>query len=79
MNQCVSSFISSGDGHPAIAWPTFNGEEFLGLPTSGFHTFVENEEMSDAILEKINNGEFAGRVNGDPAGQIPIVIFPTNT
>lgn len=77
-NQCVSTFINSGEGHPAIAWPTFNNLEFIGKPTSGFQGFVQDPELSDKVLEKLASGDIEEPVNGDPAGQIPFVLFPSN-
>jgi len=76
-NQCVSTFLATGAGHPAIAWPTFNKREFLGLPTSGFQGFVEDEDLSSQILAKLQTGDFEEPVNGDPVSNIPFVIFPS--
>lgn len=73
--ECVAAFIDN-EGHPAIAWPTINGEEFFGKPTSGRITFVRDEEMSDAILEKINSGDVIELRGGDAAENIPIILFP---
>jgi hypothetical protein len=74
-NPCVALWTSLDEGHPAIAWPTLDGDEFAGMPTSGSHGFVRNNDLSDAILEKIANGEI-DNVNGDPAANIPFIIFP---
>jgi hypothetical protein len=76
-NPCVSTYIDLGLGHPAIAWPTANGEEFIGIPTSGYQGFVFDEELSNRILDKIRAGDMTN-VNGDPATNIPFVIFPTS-
>lgn len=81
---CIRQFIEIGDGHPAIAWPTSpdfddvpggGGHEFLGLPTSGFVNFVKDETLSNTILETIRAGSSI-RVVGDPANEIPFILFP---
>jgi len=76
-NPCVATFIAMGFDHPAIAWPTINGEEFLGIPTSGSHGFTFDETLSNKVLELIKNGNIEN-VNGDPATNIPAVLFPLN-
>tara|TARA_R100001244_G_scaffold25113_4_gene25567 strand:+ start:25983 stop:30950 length:4968 start_codon:yes stop_codon:yes gene_type:complete len=87
---CVRQFIDSGDGHPAIAWPTTTppfvgavgnipgggGEEFLGLPTSGFVNFMKDQAMSDAFLGIINGGS-ASKIIGNPGSEIPFILFPS--
>ena len=73
---CISQFIDAGEGHPAIAFPTIDGDEFIGKPISGTQTFVEDSDLSDRILEKIRNGE-AIEVKGDAATEIPFILFPS--
>lgn len=75
-NPCVANFVSAGEGHPAIAWPSMNGEEFIGKPTSGYVTFVKDEELSSRILDKLNKGEVTN-INGDPVNNIPFILFPS--
>jgi hypothetical protein len=75
-NPCISTYISVGLGHPAIAWPTINGEEFVGIPTSGYQGFVFDQSLSDRIMEKIRAGE-TENVHGDPINNIPFVLMPT--
>jgi hypothetical protein len=77
-NPCVAQFIQLGQGHPAIAWPTINGEEFAGIPTSGVQGFTFDEELSNRVIEKIQAGDITN-VNGDPAANIEVVLFPTAT
>lgn len=72
---CIAQYIDT-DGHPAIAWPTIDGEEFLGLPTSGFVSFVKDESLSSTILTAISNGQ-ATRTKGNPAVNIPFILFPS--
>lgn len=83
--RCIQQYIDSGEGHPAIAWPTLppedsppggGGAEFLGLPTSGFVNFVKDDTLSAALLSLIQNGQ-TEVVKGDPAGQIPFILFPS--
>jgi hypothetical protein len=76
-NPCISQYIAIGAGHPAIAWPTVNGEEFLGIPTSGGHGFMFDQTFSDKVLAKIAAGEMTN-VTGDPAANIPFVLVATS-
>lgn len=73
---CLASFIDAGKGHPAIAFPTLDGDEFAGKPMSGTQTFVEDDNLSSQVINKIKNGEAISTV-GDAAGQITLVLFPT--
>lgn len=75
-NPCVYTFTSSNEGHPAIAWPSMGGEEFIGKPTSGFVTFIKDEDLSTRIIEKLAAGEVTN-INGDPLNNIPFIIFPS--
>lgn len=75
-NPCIAQYVTLGVGHPAIAWPTFNGEEFLGIPTSGGHGFTFDQTFSEKALAKIAAGEFT-KVHGDPATNITFVLLPT--
>jgi hypothetical protein len=75
-NPCVFTFTGAGEGHPAIAWPSVNGEEFVGLPNSGFVTFIKDDDLSERILEKLNAGNVTN-INGDPVNNIPFILFPS--
>lgn len=72
---CISQYIDLGDGHPAIAWPTIDGEEFLGIPNSGFVSFVKDDELSTALLSVISNN-LAEEIMGNPSSEIPFILFP---
>lgn len=76
-NACISQYVAIGAGHPAIAWPTANGEEFLGIPTSGGHGFMFDQTFSDRVMAKITAGEFTN-VTGDPKANIPFVLVATS-
>ena len=76
-NPCIALYLSLELGHPAIAWPTTDGEEFSGIPTSGYQGFVFDEELSNRVIDKIKAGDMEN-VKGDPATNIPFVIFPTS-
>ena len=85
-SPCISQFIDSGIGHPAIAWPTSppgggppggGGDEFLGLPTSGFVNFMKDDALSDSLLAVITAGA-ADRIIGNPAQEIPFILFPSS-
>jgi len=75
-NPCVSNFVAAGEGHPAIAWPSLDGDEFIGQPTSGYVTFIKDTELSDRILMKLNAGEVTN-INGDPVNNVPFILFPS--
>lgn len=75
-NPCIAQYIAIGNGHPAIAWPTFNGQEFLGIPTSGGHGFMFDQTFSDKVLAKLAAGDFT-QVTGDPVNNIPFVLVAT--
>jgi hypothetical protein len=74
-NPCIRTFLLSGDGHPAIAWPSMDGDEFIGRPTSGFVTFTKDQELSDKIIAALNAGNVTN-INGEPGSQIQTIIFP---
>lgn len=74
-NPCIAEFLSLGIGHPAIAWPTLNGEEFLGIPTSGAHGFTFDSELSQRVIDKIQAGDIEN-IHGDPKTNIGVVLFP---
>ena len=73
--ECISKFIDAGSGHPAIAFPTLDGDEFAGKPTTGTQTFVEDTDLSDDILAKIQSGNVI-EVKGDAATEITLILFP---
>lgn len=86
---CISQFVETGQGHPAIAWPAVpvspddgmpggNGEEFLGIPTSGFVNFVKDEALSTALLNKIQSNDIIRKI-GRPELNIPFILFPSTT
>lgn len=74
-NPCVSAFINAGEGHPAIAWPSIDGDEFIGRPSSGWVTFTKDQSLSDRIIQKLNSGDVTN-VNGEPGSNIPFILFP---
>jgi hypothetical protein len=75
-NPCIANFVAAGEGHPAIAWPSTNGEEFIGKPTSGYVTFIKDADLSQRILEKLGKGEIT-KIHGDPINSIPFILFPS--
>jgi hypothetical protein len=85
-NACISQYIDAGQGHPAIAWPTTppedsppggGGDEFLGLPSSGFVNFMKDDTLSASLLNVISSGN-AARIIGDPGTEIPFILFPSS-
>lgn len=79
-NPCIKQAIENGEGHPAIAWPTINGEEFIGRPTSGFARFTKDQELSNTILSALLSGsaiEYRGNMTfNDVNDKIPFILFP---
>ena len=71
---CLRKFIDAGVGHPAIAWPTLDGIEFEGRPTSGTVTFYYDQSISDQLLQKIKSGQSLKTI-GDPMG-IELILTP---
>ncbi len=78
--ECIRQFVESGRGHPAIAWPSVDGEEFIGRPHSGFVRFSLDPVISDAIINAISKQNYkAIRGNlaaGNVADTIPFILFP---
>lgn len=77
-NACIAEYVAIGSGHPAIAWPTVNGEEFLGIPTSGGHGFTFDQAFSDKVLAKLAAGDYTNPT-GDPVANIPFVLVATSS
>ena len=81
--KCIKQFIDSGEGHPALAWPTIDGEEFSGRPTSGFSRLVKDTGLSDQIRYAIATGsadEIRGNLLAEEAlTTIPFILFPLAT
>lgn len=77
---CIATFLNAGQGHPAIAWPTIDGEEFIGRPLSGFARFVKDPGLSDQIVEAIAKSQYVkarGDLDaGNVAERIPFILFP---
>lgn len=44
--------------HPAIAFPTVNGRDFLGVPSSGFRRMFRDEQLEADLLTKLRSGQF---------------------
>ena len=65
------------------AWSTLglpggSGEEFLGIPTSGFVNFVKDEALSTSLLNKIKANDIVRKI-GRPELDIPFILFPSTT
>ena len=80
--QCINQFVERGEGHPAIAWPTIDGDEFAGIPLSGYARFVRDTSFSNQIKEKLVTGlveEFRGNLTAaNAADKIPFILFPAS-
>ena len=60
--------------HPSIAWPTINGFDFLGKPTSMQRMF-RDINLEAEILNKIRNDQ-ALQTKGNPKDTFEAIIFP---
>ncbi len=68
--QCLIDFKSMG--HPAFAWPTFDGYNFAGIPTSGNVKFKLDEQLNAIALALVSrSSNRVGNLN-----YIKLVLFP---
>lgn len=78
---CISRFNSSS-GHPAFAWPTFDGRTFAPIPSTGFVTFQYDKALNELVANKIAKAEYNSGV-GNPNGvrhlsyQLMTILFPS--
>jgi hypothetical protein len=76
LSDCIKKGLAAGF-YPAIAFPTIDGNIFLGKPTSGFQRFVRDVDVEAEILAKIRAGE-VWRIVGDPITNIGGILFPAD-
>ncbi len=78
---CIAKF-NHVYGHPAFAWPTFDGRTFAPLPSSEFVTFQYDKALNELVANKILKLEYNNGV-GNPNGvrhlsyQLMTVLFPS--
>jgi hypothetical protein len=79
---CIAKFLHKG--HPAFAWPTFDGKTFAPLPQREAVGFRYDEKLNEVVARKINDSEFESG-KGNPPGvrhlsfQLMMILFPTMT
>lgn len=79
---CLATFID-GPGHPAFAWPTFDGKTFVPLPTGDFVTFRFDKTLNDEVTKRVADGDYEDG-KGKPAGirhltyQMTTILFPAS-
>lgn len=73
-SDCISKGLANGF-HPAIAFPTLDGQCFIGKPTGGYQHFVRDVDLESIILAQIVAGDVIEQVN-NPAENISAIIFP---
>lgn len=61
-------------GHPAFAWPTFDGNLFVGIPTSGSVTFKYDTSLNSLFKQALVAKDVSD-VKGNAQG-IEVVLFP---
>jgi len=71
--ECIRK-ATLGGFYPAVAYPSADGELFLGAPTSGFQRFERDLDLEAAIIAKILGGE-ALKTIGSP-NAIDGILFP---
>jgi hypothetical protein len=69
-SECMQRFTVD-NVPPAIAWPTFDGENFIAKPR-GQAYFVHDPDLNKVILDKISTGEAT-----QLKGTFNIILFPT--
>lgn len=62
--------------HPCIAFPTYNGMEFLGAPTSS-QDMIRDVNLETEIMNKIFNDQ-VHKIVGDPKCSFEAILFPYN-
>ena len=72
--SCIAKF--KGLGHPAIAWPTFDGENFAGMPTTGMVTLKFEQSLNDRALKMLKAGQILSTAGS--YDKIPIILFPVS-
>jgi len=78
---CIAKFTHA-QGHPAFAWPTFDGRTFAPIPASGFVTFEYDKALNELVAAKIAKSEYNNGV-GNPNGirhlsyQLMTILFPS--
>lgn len=81
-SPCVKEFMKTV-GHPAFAWPTFDGRKFAPLPNKESVAFHFDEQLNQLVTDKITAGDFTNG-KGSPAGirhlsyQLTVVLFPAS-
>lgn len=77
---CIAKFMNSS-GHPAFAWPTFDGKTFAPIPPNGV-AFQYDKSLNELVAAKIAKSEYNNGV-GNPSGvrhlsyQLITVLFPS--
>jgi hypothetical protein len=74
VSPCISTFLDSGKGHPAFAFPTASGTKFMGMPKSGTQLFIEDEFLEKAALKAFTNNGYL-RKKGN-LKNIDFILFP---
>jgi hypothetical protein len=70
---CIKEALEFGF-HPSVAFPTSNGLEFLGKPTSSQRLF-RDINLETEIMSKIRSGSVYS-IKGDPAHNFEAILFP---
>ncbi len=71
-SDCIKS-VTDKYGHPAIAWPTFDGFNFVNVPNADV-VFKFDKKYNDVSLTLINNGMYEKHIGH--VQNIGCVIFP---
>lgn len=77
---CINKYLKT-IGHPAFAWPTFDGSRFAPLPPADYIDFHYDADLHNIVVGKLASGEFVSG-KGTPSGlrhlayQLNAILFP---
>ena len=75
---CILAGEESAGVQPAYAFPTINGDEFIGMPTSS-QTMIRNIDLESQIFTLLyGNSPQVHKVKGDPKTNLQAIVFPTS-
>jgi len=73
---CYIAAMDKTQTHPAYAFPTLDGNEFIGKPTS-VQTMVRDMDLETEIMSKLYDDQYQ-KIVGDPKSNLESILFPSN-
>lgn len=77
LTPCIKEAIEQIGTHPSIAFPTVNGEEFMGKPTT-VQRLYRDIDLEIEIMDKILKGEVI-QSKGNVIENIEAILFPLDS